>query len=70
LSKPQVGETYRHFKGHYYKIVGFANYSETQRELVLYQELRYDGKVWARPLEMFTDIHPEHNVKRFEKVNA
>lgn len=69
MDKPQVEEVYRHFKGHYYKVIGYAICSETQRELVLYQEIRWNGKVWARPLEMFTDIHPEHNVKRFVKID-
>ena len=70
MEKPQIGETYRHFKGNYYKIVGFATDSETKKESVLYQEIRYDGKVWVRPLDMFMDIHPEHNVKRFVKITS
>ncbi|MGG1444908.1 DUF1653 domain-containing protein [Brevibacillus laterosporus] len=70
MDKPQIGETYRHFKGYYYVIVGYAFCSETQKELVLYQENRFNGRVWARPLEMFVDVHPEHKVKRFEKITT
>ncbi len=70
MEKPQVGETYRHFKGHYYEIVGFAYSSENAEELVLYKECRFNGDVWARTLTEFTDIHPKHNVKRFEKMRV
>lgn len=65
--KPKKGELYKHFKGTVYQVLGYAICSETHKELILYKSFKED-KVWSRPLEMFTDIHPEHNVKRFEKV--
>ena len=68
MRKPEIGESYRHFKGHYYKVIGFAKCSETQKELVIYQEQNANGQVWVRPIDMFVDVHPEHNVKRFSLV--
>jgi hypothetical protein len=66
--KPKKGEFYRHFKGTMYQVLGYAIHSETQQEMIIYKSFK-DEKVWVRPLEMFTDIHPKHGVKRFEKVN-
>jgi hypothetical protein len=65
--KPKKGEFYRHFKGTIYQVLGYAVHSETQEEMIIYKSFK-DEKVWVRPLEMFIDIHPEHQVIRFEKV--
>jgi hypothetical protein len=70
MSRPTQGELYKHFKGAIYQIIGHAICSETDKELVLYKNFNEQGDVWARPLEMFTDIHPVHNVKRFERIET
>lgn len=44
---------YRHFKGDYYFVVGFATHSETKEKLVLYRALYGSGELYARPYDMF-----------------
>lgn len=44
---------YRHFKGDYYLVVDVALHSETDEKLVIYRTLYGDGKLYARPYDMF-----------------
>jgi len=52
---------YRHFKGHFYKVIGVARHSENpEEEFVVYMAL-YESKdfgkgtLWIRPKEMFLE---------------
>ncbi len=47
------GHIFRHFKGDLYLIEDFAEHSETGEELVIYRQLYGEGKLFARPIEMF-----------------
>lgn len=47
---------FRHFKGGIYKFIGKATDSETQEELVVYQAMYGDKKIWVRPTDMFYEI--------------
>ena len=45
---------YRHFKGKEYQVLGIATHTETGEECVVYRAVYEGGKLWIRPLEMFT----------------
>ena len=67
----KVGDIYKHFKGNVYKIIAIAKHTETEEELIIYQQVDQPQKVWARPISMFIDIIEKNNNKfsRFTKID-
>lgn len=61
---------YRHFKGNEYEVVAIAKHSETLEEMVVYKDLKNDGKVWVRPAVMWNETVERDGkvLKRFEFV--
>lgn len=79
----KVGDIVQHFKREFvpvdtseyiYKVLAFAQHSETGEKLVIYQGMYYPYKTCARPYDMFmseVDHIKYPNVKqkyRFEKI--
>lgn len=60
----KAGKTYRHFKGNLYKIVTFAKHSETEEDMIVYENLA-KGDIWVRPKSMWNEIIDDKGTLRF-----
>lgn len=47
------GRYFKHFKGKIYKLLTVAEHTETNEDLVIYQAMYADFKIYARPVDMF-----------------
>ena len=70
-----VGKKYRHFKGNLYEVIHIAKDSETLKDVVVYQDLSDNTKIWVRDYDMFMskvdkEKYPEVKQEyRFELVD-
>ena len=62
---------YKHFKGGFYKLIGFAKDSETLEDMVIYQALYGEKGLWVRPKKMFFEkvIKDGIEIDRFKEID-
>ena len=67
-----VAGIYRHFKGNYYEVVGFAIDVDSKEEFVLYRQMYDLFGYWMRPKEMFFGERMTENgpVVRFARIGT
>ncbi len=70
-----IGKTYKHFKGHIYKVIDIVNDAENYpNKMVIYENIYDPNDKWARPYDMFNSKvdkgkYPDvEQVYRFEEV--
>lgn len=51
----QKNQLYKHYKGNLYRVLLIAKQSEDESELVIYQDMNFPEKIWARPKKMFEE---------------
>lgn len=73
-NNPKPYEIYEHFKGNRYQIITLAQHSETEEDMVVYQALYGEYKMYVRPLSQFMGMidekkYPEKKGQyRFQKA--
>ena len=73
----EVGKTYRHFSGNYYKVLCIAidTTSKDKEEVVVYESLNQTRTIFTRPVKLFNELvdkkaYPECFQKyKFEPVS-
>lgn len=60
-----------HYKGGLYRLMAIATNSETLEEVVVYQALYGEHKIWIRPKKMFFEIirYNDKNIARFKEID-
>ncbi len=71
---PEVGKTYRHYKGNLYRVIALGKHSETLEDMVVYEALYENelGQFWVRPAHMWFEdviVHGQKK-KRFVLLDA
>jgi len=63
---------YKHYKGNKYKVISVAKNTETEENLVIYQNIEGEKKMWARPQKMFKEFVKIKDKKfpRFELIEG
>lgn len=67
MDEVKIKGVYKHYKGDYYLVEDIATHSETLEKLVLYRALYGDGRLWARPYELFLSKFELQDIKSVVK---
>ena len=68
MNEIKLNRVYKHFKGDLYIVLDIAIHSETTEKLVIYRGLYDDGKLYARPMDMFlSEVDHEKYPKVLQK---
>ena len=49
-----VGKIYKHYKGNVYKIIALGKHSETEEDMIVYQNVE-KRDIWVRPKSMWNE---------------
>ena len=49
-----VGKIYKHYKGNVYKIIALGKHSETEEDMIVYQNVD-KCDIWVRPKSMWNE---------------
>ena len=66
MNKVLKNRVYKHFKGDYYIVIGFAKHCDDLEDYVIYQGLYEEGPIWIRPLSSFQE---EVDHKKYPNVH-
>jgi len=71
MQELKINGTYKHYKGHIYKVFGVAKHSESLEDLVIYATVEAPDKLWARPKGMFLgDVAVDgQSIPRFKLIS-
>ncbi len=64
MQKIEVGKIYKHYKGNIYKIIALAKHSETNEDMIVYQNVE-KGDIWTRPKTMWNEVIDDKDTLRF-----
>jgi hypothetical protein len=74
ITYPEIGKTYKHYKGGKYEVITLAKHTNNNEPLVIYKSIHF-GSVHARPLfewyQSVEQIKDEYSqiVPRFERID-
>jgi len=66
----KINGIYKHYKGNLYRVISFATHTETLEDMVVYEAMYDDNKIWCRHKTMWNDeieINGQ-KIKRFELI--